>query len=100
MRVSLGRSNTGMPRYVHRILWLFGDSAGWTVPAAVGVVGGGLSGLTAALRLLESGVRVVLVDKKAFRDSNAEAMKVGYEDVKHLGQVCSYIGNPQAWLHS
>ena len=40
------------------------------IPSAVAVIGAGLSGLTAALRLLEGGVPVILVDRNAYFGGN------------------------------
>jgi len=54
--------------------------------APVAVVGGGLSGLTASLRLLEAGARVTLIDKRLFWGGNSAKASSGINGGKTTNQ--------------
>ena len=54
--------------------------------APVAVVGGGLSGLTASLRLLKAGVRVQLIDKRMFWGGNSAKASSGINGGKTTNQ--------------
>ena len=48
----------------------------------VAVIGGGLSGLTASLRLLEAGMEVTLIDKRGFMGGNSAKASSGINGCK------------------
>jgi len=52
-------------------------------PVSVAVVGGGIAGLTAALRLSERGYKVTLYEEKPYLGGNFSAHRDDGEDVYH-----------------
>ena len=73
----LSSTNVATPRQLEQLLAAALQRAQQPDLAPVVVVGGGLSGLTSALRLLEAGAPVTLVDKRLFWGGNSAKASSG-----------------------
>jgi flavocytochrome c len=73
----LSSTNVATPRQLEHLLAAALQRAQQPDLAPVVVVGGGLSGLTSALRLLEAGAPVTLVDKRLFWGGNSAKASSG-----------------------